>query len=86
LDEQCEQIPTVILDERYYRTIDDLQKRFPDGAPSLKKCRRFEVIGDIRFGEDVVVKGDVKLEAREPAFLFNVTLDEDRVFNSSLYE
>src|SRR5690554_684440 len=86
LDEQCEQIPTVILDERYYRTIDDLQKRFPDGAPSLKKCRRFEVIGDIRFGEDVVIKGDVKLEAREPAFLFNVTLDEDRVFNSSLYE
>jgi len=80
LDKSCRQAPTVILDERYYSTIDDLRKRFPDGAPSLKECQRLEVIGDIRFGEEVIIKGNVKLEAREPAFLFNVTLVEDRVF------
>lgn len=49
------------LDPRYYRNIQDLEARFPNGAPSLAKCRRFYVRGDHRFGRDVSALGDVQL-------------------------
>jgi UTP--glucose-1-phosphate uridylyltransferase len=49
----------VDLDPAYYRTVDDLTLRFPEGAPSLVGCRRFVVRGDVRFGAGVVVEGDV---------------------------
>ncbi|MBX3051758.1 MAG: UTP--glucose-1-phosphate uridylyltransferase [Caldilineaceae bacterium] len=53
--------PLVTLDERYYGLIDDLQARFPHGAPSLVQCRSLEVCGDVYFGRDVVVEGDVRI-------------------------
>ncbi len=56
------------LDSRYFGKIDDLARRFPDGAPSLIKCRRFSVVGDHRFGRDISIEGDVQLvnEGEEP--------------------
>jgi UTP--glucose-1-phosphate uridylyltransferase len=47
----------VSLDPRYYRRIDDMEARFPYGAPSLIACEQVSVMGDIKFGRDVVVKG-----------------------------
>jgi UTP--glucose-1-phosphate uridylyltransferase len=47
------------LDPAYYRSVDDLTLRFPDGAPSLVQCHRLVVRGDVRFGAGVVVEGDV---------------------------
>lgn len=51
------------LDPRFYRNVQDLEARFPDGAPSLAECRRLQVRGDHRFGGGVRVRGDVQLAA-----------------------
>lgn len=49
------------LDPRFFGRVDELAARFPDGPPSLVKCRRFSVTGDYSFGRDVVVEGEVQL-------------------------
>jgi UTP--glucose-1-phosphate uridylyltransferase len=56
----------VDLDPRYYRLIGPFQERFPHGAPSLADCRRLTVRGDVFFGADVVVRGDVTIEHDGP--------------------
>jgi UTP--glucose-1-phosphate uridylyltransferase len=61
LELTIDQPPLIILDERYYQLIDDLQERFPHGAPSLRQCTKFHVQGDVYFGKDVLLKGDVQV-------------------------
>jgi UTP--glucose-1-phosphate uridylyltransferase len=51
----------VTLDDRYYAFIDQMEARFPGGPPSLVDCERLEVVGDVRFGRNVVVKGTVRV-------------------------
>lgn len=55
--------PLVELDPACYRFVDDLERRFPFGPPSLLGCRRLVVRGDVRFGRGVVIQGDVELTA-----------------------
>jgi UTP--glucose-1-phosphate uridylyltransferase len=45
------------LDPRWFRRIDQLEERFPFGPPSLARCRRFVVRGDVRFGRSVICRG-----------------------------
>jgi UTP--glucose-1-phosphate uridylyltransferase len=52
---------TVTLDQRFYRLVDEMDARFPDGPPSLRACRRLLVEGDIRFGRGIRIRGDVRL-------------------------
>ena len=54
--------PVVKLDDRFYGLIDDMQGRFPAGAPSLIRCDSLTVQGDVRFGAGVVVQGTVTVE------------------------
>ncbi len=54
-------LPIVQLDARYYKFIQDLQQRFPQGAPSLSNCEKFQVEGDILFGCDIAAYEQVKL-------------------------
>jgi UTP--glucose-1-phosphate uridylyltransferase len=54
--------PLVDLDPRFYRQVQDLEVRFPHGAPSLVAAKRLKVRGDVRFGRGVVVVGDVAIE------------------------
>jgi UTP--glucose-1-phosphate uridylyltransferase len=49
------------LDPEFYQFVDDFDARFPLGAPSLLECSRFVVRGDVRFGKDVVVRGEVEV-------------------------
>ncbi|MGH2570519.1 MAG: UTP--glucose-1-phosphate uridylyltransferase [bacterium] len=56
----------VDLDPRFYRRIDQLEERFPEGAPSLVECRRLVVRGDIRFGAGVTCRGDVRIAHEGP--------------------
>lgn len=56
-----DQEPVVTLDENYYKLLPDFEQRFPAGAPSLRRCHRFEVEGDVTFGADVVAVGDVRV-------------------------
>jgi UTP--glucose-1-phosphate uridylyltransferase len=51
--------PVVTLDKEFYRLLPGFEQRFPAGAPSLRRCRRFEVEGDVTFGAGVVAVGDV---------------------------
>jgi UTP--glucose-1-phosphate uridylyltransferase len=53
--------PVVSLDKDYYRLLPDFDKRFPSGPPSLRRCRRMRVEGDVTFGANVVAIGDVQL-------------------------
>lgn len=55
------QEPVVTLDEDYYKLLPDFERRFPAGPPSLRRCRRFEVEGDVTFGAGVVAIGDVRI-------------------------
>jgi UTP--glucose-1-phosphate uridylyltransferase len=51
--------PFVALDPALYKLLAGFEARFPDGAPSLRGATRLRVEGDVRFGADVVVEGDV---------------------------
>jgi UTP--glucose-1-phosphate uridylyltransferase len=44
--------------------VGEFDKRFPEGAPSLREASKLTVEGDWTFGRDVRVVGDVELEAR----------------------
>jgi UTP--glucose-1-phosphate uridylyltransferase len=58
--------PVVQLDPECYGLIDEMDARFPHGAPSLLQARSFQVKGDFRFGCGVVARGDVRLENAGP--------------------
>ena len=59
------------LDARYYGFVDQLEKRFPHGAPSLLACERLQIKGDVHFGRDVVLSGVVLIAntTDEPLFV-----------------
>ena len=63
LDERRDGTPPVVdLDDDHYKKLADFDERFPDGAPSLVEAERIAVEGDVTFGRDVVVRGEVTLE------------------------
>ena len=51
--------PFVTLDSDHYKLLDEFEKRFPHGVPSLRDADRLEVQGDVTFGADVTVTGEV---------------------------
>ncbi len=53
--------PVVTLDDRFYAFIDQMEARFPAGPPSLVDCAKLDVVGDVRFGARVVVRGTVRV-------------------------
>jgi hypothetical protein len=53
--------PVVSLDKDFYKLLPDFEQRFPAGAPSLRRCRRFDVEGDVTFGTGVTAVGDVRV-------------------------
>ncbi len=57
---------TIDLDPHYYKMIDDLEARFPAGPPSLRDCQHLRVRGDVRFGRDIVLRGEVRFEHNGP--------------------
>ncbi len=54
--------PAVSLDPDHYKLLSDFEERFAGGPPSLVGCERLKVEGDVRFGRDVTVRGEVTLE------------------------
>ena len=47
------------LDDRFYKKIDDLQARFPHGAPDLVDCKKLTIVGDVMFEANVRIVGEV---------------------------
>ena len=58
--------PYVELDPKHFKRINDFDARFPHGPPSLLHCTSFVVRGDVRFGRDVVARGEVEVQAEGP--------------------
>lgn len=55
--------PVVALDPKFYKSLPDMEARFPKGPPSLREATRFIVEGDVTFGDGVVVRGDGEVSA-----------------------
>jgi UTP--glucose-1-phosphate uridylyltransferase len=53
--------PVVTLDTDYYHLLPGFEQRFPAGPPSLRRCRRLEVQGDVTFGAGIVALGDARV-------------------------
>jgi UTP--glucose-1-phosphate uridylyltransferase len=53
--------PVVSLDTDFYKLLPDFEQRFPAGVPSLRRCRQFDVEGDVTFGAGVTAVGDVRV-------------------------
>lgn len=51
----------ISLDSAFYKLIDEMEARFPNGVPSLIECERLSIRGDIKFGRNVTIKGVVEL-------------------------
>lgn len=49
------------LDPTHYGLLGDFEARFPRGVPSLIECERLDVRGDVRFGQNVRLRGKVEL-------------------------
>jgi len=61
LDQSAAMVPFVDLDG-VYKLVGDFDKRFKEGAPSLREAEAFVVDGDWSFGAGVKVVGKVKLD------------------------
>jgi UTP--glucose-1-phosphate uridylyltransferase len=55
-------VPFVDLDASYYKLVPEFERRFPNGAPSLREASSLTVSGDWTFGAKVKVVGDVTLQ------------------------
>ncbi|MEA3348615.1 MAG: UTP--glucose-1-phosphate uridylyltransferase, partial [Pseudomonadota bacterium] len=53
--------PVISLDPLCYRLVDDFERRFPAGVPSLIDCDSLRVKGDITFSQKIAIKGRVTL-------------------------
>ncbi|MFV0427062.1 MAG: UTP--glucose-1-phosphate uridylyltransferase [Beutenbergiaceae bacterium] len=62
--EQAGPIPRVDLDH-HYRRIEDFERLFPAGPPSLRQATSLQVAGKWRFGADVTIQGEVSLAGSE---------------------
>jgi UTP--glucose-1-phosphate uridylyltransferase len=58
------------LDPRYYSWIEQLKERFPHEAPSLLECSSLKIIGDIKFGRGISIKGTVSICNRKNKQIF----------------
>ena len=57
-----ERAPAVSLDSGHFKLLRDFEERFSQGPPSLVDCRSLTVEGDVSFGRDVTVHGEVTVE------------------------
>jgi UTP--glucose-1-phosphate uridylyltransferase len=62
LDQVADTLPFVDLDSEYYKVVEEFDKRFPAGVPSLKEAESLVVSGDWNFGQGVKVRGSARLE------------------------
>jgi UTP--glucose-1-phosphate uridylyltransferase len=69
--------PFIELDPGSFKLVADFERRFPAGPPSLRDCDRLVVVGDVTFGADIIIRGDVTIQAENgPVHLADGTLLE----------
>ena len=57
-----DEFPVVGLEKARFGMLDDFERRFAGGAPSLARASSLTVSGDVTFGSGVAVEGDVTVE------------------------
>ena len=62
LDQVPDELPFVDLDDDHYKVVEEFDKHFPAGVPSLKGAESLVVKGDWTFGQGVRVQGAAKLD------------------------
>ncbi len=67
MDQQSDAVPYVDLDGDFYKVVEQFDRRFPDGVPSLREASSFRVDGDWTFGRGVRVRGEVALARQDGA-------------------
>ena len=77
LDQVAETLPFIDLDD-HYKVVEDFDKRFPTGVPSLKDADSLVISGDWTFGKGVRVTGDVRLNGDHGRVEEGAVLGEDR--------
>lgn len=56
--------PSIQLDSKHYKMVDQLEAMIAQGVPSLKDCERLEIQGPVRFAPSVELRGQVKISNR----------------------
>ena len=74
---EYDKAPHIELNEEFYKDINNFEKRFAKGIPSLKKCKSLEIIGDVFFSKKVEIKGDVKINKKGK--LENIILEDEEL-------
>jgi UTP--glucose-1-phosphate uridylyltransferase len=60
-DRGSDELPHIRLDNHYYGKTDLFDQRFPCGVPSLLECNALTIDGDVRFEQDVTLRGRVRI-------------------------
>jgi UTP--glucose-1-phosphate uridylyltransferase len=79
LAQQRKSPPDINLDDRYYKTYEQLQERCRVAVPSLKQCDSLTIEGDVHFGKGVVIKGRVRIKAATRVVLSAREISEDLI-------
>jgi UTP--glucose-1-phosphate uridylyltransferase len=79
--ERIHSMPEIKLDRRFYQQIDDFERHFPAGIPSLIECQHLQVTGEVIFGREVKLKGSVHINntQNQPVFIPDQALLEGDV-------
>ena len=72
-----DKVPHIELIDEFYKDITDFEKRFTDGIPSLRKCNSLKISGDVYFGKNVEIIGDVKIT--KDGTLENIILENEEM-------
>jgi UDP-N-acetylglucosamine pyrophosphorylase len=60
VEERAGSPPLVDLDPKQYKLLQDFERYFPDGPPSLMRCGSLKVNGPVGFAKGVVCEGNVE--------------------------
>lgn len=74
----------IVLDPRYYSHIDQCDRRFKDGVPSLVNCTGLTIKGDVSFGQNTALVGRISITNRneKPVHIESGTvIDSDLVYD-----
>jgi len=72
-----DKVPHIELIDEFYKDINDFEKRFANGIPSLRKCKSLVVTGDVNFGRNVEIRGNVKITSERN--LENIILEDEEI-------
>ena len=69
------------LDPEFFGKFDQLEERFKNGIPSLLNCGSLTVKGDVCFGKDIQITGNVKITNSLPS---RVCIEDGTIIDSDL--